>query len=92
MCHYHHENLYKSFGENEIIKGISLAVQKKEVVVVAGPSGTGKSTLLQCVNLLVKPTRGVVSLFDQPPHLPQARAKVGFLPEHFRFHEWLQEI
>jgi polar amino acid transport system ATP-binding protein len=56
------ENLYKSFGKTEIIKGISLAVKKKEVVVVAGPSGTGKSTLLQCVNLLVKPTQGRIWL------------------------------
>ncbi len=56
------EDLHKSFGEAEILKGISLAVQKKEVVVVAGPSGTGKSTLLQCVNLLVKPTQGRIWL------------------------------
>ena len=44
------ENLYKKFGENEVLKGVSLSVQEGEVVVIIGPSGTGKSTLLRCIN------------------------------------------
>ena len=59
------ENLRKSFGGTEIIKGISLEVLPKEVVVIVGPSGTGKSTLLQCINLLTRPTGGRIWLADQ---------------------------
>lgn len=44
------KNIRKSFGENEILKGISLAVEKGEVIVILGPSGCGKSTLLRCIN------------------------------------------
>ncbi|WP_407428178.1 amino acid ABC transporter ATP-binding protein, partial [Treponema sp.] len=43
-------NIKKSFGENEILKGLSLNVEKGEVIVVLGPSGCGKSTLLRCIN------------------------------------------
>jgi len=56
--------LRKSFGEAEIIKGISLDVRPKEAIVIVGPSGTGKSTLLQCLNLLVRPTGGKIYLGD----------------------------
>src|ERR1700751_5351843 len=45
-------DLRKSFGANEVLKGVSLAVERGEVVVVLGPSGSGKSTLLRCINLL----------------------------------------
>ena len=91
------ENLYKSFGENEIIKGISLAVQKKEVVVVAGPSGTGKSTLLQCVNLLVKPTRGRIWLEDQEITAPETdvdkiRQRIGMVFQEFNLFNHLTAL
>ncbi len=46
------ENVHKSFGENEVLKGIDLAVEEHEVVCLIGASGSGKSTLLRCVNLL----------------------------------------
>ena len=52
------ENVHKSFGSVEVLKGISFAVAPQEVVVLIGPSGTGKSTLLQCINLLTRPTQG----------------------------------
>jgi ABC-type polar amino acid transport system ATPase subunit len=45
-------DLRKSFGANEVLKGVSFAVERGEVVVVLGPSGSGKSTLLRCINLL----------------------------------------
>jgi ABC-type polar amino acid transport system ATPase subunit len=45
-------DLHKSFGANEVLKGVSFAVERGEVVVVLGPSGSGKSTLLRCINLL----------------------------------------
>ncbi|PIE61995.1 MAG: glutamine ABC transporter ATP-binding protein [Desulfobacterales bacterium] len=56
------ENLKKSFGDIEVIKGISFQVMPSEVIVVIGTSGTGKSTMLQCLNLLHKPTSGKIFL------------------------------
>ncbi|MDF2548209.1 MAG: ectoine/hydroxyectoine transporter ATP-binding protein EhuA [Anaerosolibacter sp.] len=54
------KNLYKSFGESEILKGIDLEVKKGETTVIIGPSGSGKTTLLRCINLLEIPTRGTI--------------------------------
>ncbi len=52
------ENLYKRFGELEVLRGINMEVDKGEVVVIFGRSGSGKSTLLRCVNFLEDPTDG----------------------------------
>lgn len=57
------KNLHKSFGENQVLRGIDVSIQKGEVVVVIGPSGSGKSTFLRCLNLLERPTDGQV-IFD----------------------------
>ena len=54
------ENLEKSFGENEVLKGINFTVQKGEVVSIIGSSGSGKSTLLRCINLLEEPDSGEI--------------------------------
>ena len=56
------KNIYKSFGKNEILKGISLTVQKGEVVVVIGPSGSGKSTMLRCINRLEVIDKGEIRI------------------------------
>lgn len=58
------ENLQKRFGETEVLKGVNLDIRKGEVVVVIGPSGTGKSTLLRCINYLEKPDKGVIEIGD----------------------------
>lgn len=57
------KNLHKSFGENQVLRGIDVSIQKGEVVVVIGPSGSGKSSFLRCLNLLEQPTDGQV-IFD----------------------------
>lgn len=57
------KNLHKSFGENQVLRGIDVSIQKGEVVVVIGPSDSGKSTFLRCLNLLEQPTDGQV-IFD----------------------------
>lgn len=44
------KNIHKSFGGNEILKGVDLAIDKGDVVVILGPSGSGKTTLLRCIN------------------------------------------
>jgi ABC-type polar amino acid transport system ATPase subunit len=56
------ENLHKTFGELEVLRGIDMEVEKGEVVVIFGRSGSGKSTLLRCVNFLEDPTRGSIEV------------------------------
>lgn len=58
------ENLHKSFGSLNVLKGIDLEVKKGEVVAIIGPSGTGKSTLLRCINYLEAPEEGRVTIGD----------------------------
>jgi ABC-2 type transport system ATP-binding protein len=65
-------------------------VPQGEVFGFLGPNGAGKSTTVKMLLDLVRPTGGKIKLFGQTPGKPQVRAKVGFLPEHFRFHEWLR--
>ncbi len=57
-------NLHKSFNGVEVLKGINLDIKKGEVVAVIGPSGTGKSTLLRCMNFLEKPEKGIIEIED----------------------------
>jgi len=52
------DNVYKKFGDNEVLKGINLEIKEGEVVSIIGPSGTGKSTLLRCINCLEKVDSG----------------------------------
>lgn len=59
------ENLTKSFGELEVLKGINQEIKDGEVVVVIGPSGSGKSTFLRCLNLLETPTSGQIFVDDE---------------------------
>jgi len=56
------ENLYKSFGHLEVLRGIDMEVRPGEVVVIFGRSGSGKSTLLRCINFLEEPTEGTIEL------------------------------
>ncbi len=57
-------DLHKSFGDNEVLRGVNIEVERGEVVVVLGPSGSGKSTMLRCINLLEKPTSGQIFFED----------------------------
>ena len=54
------ENLSKSFGNHEVLKNVNLAMDKGEIIAVIGSSGSGKSTMLRCINGLVKPTSGII--------------------------------
>lgn len=58
------ENLYKKFKDTEVLKGLSLTVEEGEAIVIIGPSGTGKSTLLRCINRLEEPDAGDIYLED----------------------------
>lgn len=55
-------NLHKSFGDTEVLRGVDIEIKKGEIIVIIGSSGTGKSTLLRCVNFLESPEQGVVSI------------------------------
>lgn len=56
------ENLYKSFGNLEVVKGVSFAMSQGQKLSIVGPSGSGKSTILRCINYLEKPTKGHIYL------------------------------
>ena len=82
-------SLRKEFGDNVAVRGLTLAVPQGEVFGFLGPNGAGKTTSIKMFLGLVKPTAGSGSLLGAPLGDRAARAKVGFLPEHFRFHDWL---
>ncbi|MET9428996.1 amino acid ABC transporter ATP-binding protein [Streptomyces sp. NPDC003036] len=80
--------LYKSFGDNEVLRGIDLDVATGEVVCVIGPSGSGKSTLLRCVNLLEEPTKGQVfvggtDVTDLDVDIDAVRRRIGMVFQQF---------
>ena len=82
------ENLHKYFGSLEVLKGIDLEVEEKEVVCVIGPSGSGKSTLLRCMNLLEEVTSGRVTinghdLTDPTTNINKVRTEVGMVFQRF---------
>ena len=59
------EHLYKEFDENtKVLEDINLTINKNEVIAILGPSGTGKSTLLRCLNYLTVPTKGEITIGD----------------------------
>jgi ABC-2 type transport system ATP-binding protein len=83
------QNLSKHFGDKIAVEDLSLNVEQGEVFGFLGPNGAGKTTSIKMLLGLVLPTAGTANLLGKPIGDPSARAKVGFLPEHFRFHEWL---
>ncbi len=83
------QHLRKRFGDKLAVADLSLAVQRGEVFGFLGPNGAGKTTSIKMLLGLVAPTEGEGRLLGKPLGDIQARARVGFLPEHFRFHEWL---
>jgi len=82
------KNLHKTFGKNEVLKGIDLDVKAGEVVVIIGPSGSGKSTFLRCLNLLEQPTDGTIefegkNLLDKETDIDALRQKMGMVFQNF---------
>ena len=82
------ENLHKRFGELHVLRGIDLVVERGEVVVVIGPSGSGKSSLLKCLNRLEEPSDGRIFLDEVEitgprVDLPRVRRRMGMVFQHF---------
>ncbi|MEG2290331.1 MAG: amino acid ABC transporter ATP-binding protein [Clostridium sp.] len=84
----HVNNLKKSFGENEVLKGIDEHIKRGEVVVIIGPSGSGKSTFLRCLNLLEEPSSGEINfeginITDKKTNINKLREKMGMVFQQF---------
>ena len=90
-------DIWKSYEDLEVLKGISFEVAEKQVKVVFGPSGSGKSTLLRCINMLDPPDKGEIYLsgqsFMEPGvKLNKMREKIGMVFQHFNLFAHLKAI
>ena len=81
--------LRKEFGQKVAVADLTLDMQPGEIFGFLGPNGAGKTTSVKMLLGLVHPTAGSATLLGRPLGDRLARARIGFLPEHFRFHEWL---
>ncbi|WP_028391674.1 amino acid ABC transporter ATP-binding protein [Bacillus cihuensis] len=82
------DNLHKSYGKLDVLKGINTSIKEGEVVAVIGPSGSGKSTFLRCLNLLEQPTEGQIwiketNITDNKTNIMKVREHVGMVFQHF---------
>jgi arginine/ornithine transport system ATP-binding protein len=93
------ENIHKSFGSNEVLKGVSLSAHAGDVISIIGSSGSGKSTFLRCINLLEKPHKGRINVAGEelkltpspsgelvatdPKQLQHLRTKLAMVFQHF---------
>ena len=81
-------DLKKSFGSNNVLRGINYEIHKNEKIVIIGPSGSGKSTFLRCLNLLEKPTSGEIwfdgqLITDKKTDINEVRKHMGMVFQHF---------
>jgi polar amino acid transport system ATP-binding protein len=92
------ENLTKSFGETQILKGIDLSISKGAIKILIGPSGGGKSTLLQCLNCLVTPDTGTIRFNGQKVDIHKKkelyafRQKMGMIFQDFNLFDHLPAV
>ncbi len=91
------EDLHKSYGQEEVLRGVSLDISEGEVVILVGPSGTGKSTLLRCINQLTTPDSGHVwvrdvELTDPKTNIDIARQHIGMVFQSFNLFNHLTAL
>jgi ABC-2 type transport system ATP-binding protein len=84
--------LCKVFGDTVAVRDLTLQVEQGEVFGFLGPNGAGKTTSIKMLLGLITPTSGSASLLGAPLRDRATRARIGFLPEHFRFHDWLSAV
>jgi ABC-2 type transport system ATP-binding protein len=83
------DQLRKVFGDYAAVKSLTLQVMQGEVFGFLGPNGAGKTTSIKMLLGLISPSSGSASLLGKPVGTRNMMSRVGFLPEHFRFQEWL---
>lgn len=81
-------NLHKNFGPLEVLKGVDLKIEQREVLCIIGPSGSGKSTFLRCLNLMEEPSEGDIFIDGKKVNCPntninEVREEVGMVFQHF---------
>ena len=91
------EDIHKSYGKNKILKGVSFEIKRGETKVIIGPSGTGKSTLLRCINQLTIPDKGKIWLEgEEVTHskksINQFRQKIGMVFQDFNLFDHLTAL
>jgi len=89
--------LHKSFGDNEVLKGIDLSVNKGQLLFMIGPSGSGKSTLLRCCNRLEEPSAGTILVDGEDLTAPAAdlnriRQNIGMVFQHFNLYRHMSVL
>jgi polar amino acid transport system ATP-binding protein len=90
-------DLHKNFGDREVLHGISFNVKKGDTIVFIGPSGTGKSTLLRCINQLTEPDRGHVYIDDDEVtgcghRISEYRQRIGMVFQNFNLFDHLTAV
>ncbi|MDO8671416.1 MAG: ABC transporter ATP-binding protein [Dehalococcoidia bacterium] len=83
-------NLRKAFGRKVAVDSLTLTVGRGEVFGFLGPNGAGKTTAVKMLTGLARPTAGSARILGQPIGNIEANRQIGYLPELFRFHEWLE--
>jgi polar amino acid transport system ATP-binding protein len=91
------KDIHKTYGNVEILKGVSFSMEKEETKVIIGPSGTGKSTLLRCINQLSPPDKGQVwldgiEITNPSTNINQIREKIGFVFQDFNLFNHLTAV
>lgn len=91
------KNIHKSYGKTEILKGVSFNLDRGETKVIIGHSGTGKSTLLRCINQLTPPDKGEVwldgeEITDPKNDINEIRQEIGFVFQHFNLFSHLTAL
>ncbi len=91
------KNLVKTYGDRNILDGVSFDLEEGEAKVVMGPSGCGKSTLLRCLNLLIEPTSGAILLDGKDITRPgvdirDVRSRIGFVFQNFALYRHLSVL
>jgi polar amino acid transport system ATP-binding protein len=91
------EDIYKKYGNVEVLRGVSFEIKKGETKVIIGPSGSGKSTLLRCINQLTIPDKGRIWLEDQEvthtrKNINQFRQKIGMVFQDFNLFDHLNAL